>query len=60
MRDTVGWSAQSQAEPSFGSGAGDASIKSKLINLISAVRMLMRSKSSLGRALSGEMLRDKC
>lgn len=38
----VGWSAQ--VEPAFGQGAGDASIKAKLINLISAVRVLMRSK----------------
>ncbi|CZT47362.1 related to YOS1, subunit of the Yip1p-Yif1p Complex, required for Transport between the ER and the Golgi Complex [Rhynchosporium secalis] len=39
----VGWS-NSVAEPAFGTGsAGDASIKSKLINLMTSVRTLMRS-----------------
>ncbi|XMA19510.1 hypothetical protein WAI453_012301 [Rhynchosporium graminicola] len=38
----VGWS-NSVAEPAFGTGsAGDASIKSKLINLMTSVRTLMR------------------
>ncbi len=42
----VGWS-NSVAEPAFGSsGGGDASIKSKLINLMTSVRTLMRSTSA--------------
>ena len=40
----VGWSSSAPAEPAFGSGAaGDASVKSKIINLIASVRTLMRS-----------------
>jgi hypothetical protein len=39
----IGWAAQ-QPEPAFGSGA-DVSIKGKIINLISATRLLTRSKS---------------
>jgi hypothetical protein len=40
---TVGWS-NTVAEPAFGaSSGGDASIKSKLINLMTSVRTLMRS-----------------
>jgi hypothetical protein len=40
----VGWS-NAVAEPAFGSSniGGDASIKSKLINLMTSVRTLMRS-----------------
>lgn len=38
----VGWAAQ-QPEQAFGSGQ-DVSIKGKIINLISATRMLTRSK----------------
>lgn len=42
----VGWSSSAPAEPAFGSGAaGDASVKSKIINLIASVRTLMRSMS---------------
>lgn len=38
----VGWS-NAVLEPSFGSmGVGDASIKSKLINLMTSIRTLMR------------------
>jgi hypothetical protein len=41
--DVVGWS-NTVSEPAFGaSSAGDASIKSKLINLMTSVRTLMRS-----------------
>jgi len=38
----VGWS-NTVSEPAFGSGGGgDASVKSKLINLVTSVRTLMR------------------
>ena len=40
----IGWSASSAAEPAFGAGpGGDASVKSKIVNLIASVRTLMRS-----------------
>jgi hypothetical protein len=39
---TVGWS-NSVPDASFSASAGDASIKSKLINLMTSVRTLMRS-----------------
>jgi immediate early response 3-interacting protein 1 len=40
---TVGWS-NTISEPAFGaSSGGDASIKNKLINLLTSVRTLMRS-----------------
>lgn len=46
FRNIVGWS-NSVSEPAFGSGiGGDASIKSKLINLMTSVRTLMRSTYS--------------
>ncbi|OBT76170.1 hypothetical protein VF21_05026 [Pseudogymnoascus sp. 05NY08] len=39
----IGWSASSAAEPAFGAGpGGDASVKSKIVNLIASVRTLMR------------------
>jgi len=40
----IGWGSSQQSEPSFGGGPGmqDASIKSKMINLINSVRTLMR------------------
>ncbi|EKD19293.1 hypothetical protein LZ554_002611 [Drepanopeziza brunnea f. sp. 'monogermtubi'] len=39
----VGWSNSTLGEPAFGtSNGGDASIKSKLINLMTSVRTLMR------------------
>jgi len=37
----VGWS-NTVSEPAFGAGAADASIKSKLVNLMTSVRTLMR------------------
>jgi immediate early response 3-interacting protein 1 len=40
----VGWS-NSVPDASFGASAGDASVKSKLINLMTSVRTLMRSMS---------------
>lgn len=41
--EIVGWS-NSVSEPAFGTGSGgDASVKSKLINLMTSVRTLMRS-----------------
>lgn len=47
MNNTVGWS-NGVLEPAFGAmGGGDASIKSKLINLMTSVRTLMRSMSIL-------------
>lgn len=39
----IGWSASSATEPAFGAGPGDASVKSKIVNLIASVRTLMRS-----------------
>jgi hypothetical protein len=40
----IGWSASSATEPAFGAGAGgDASVKAKIINLITSIRTLMRS-----------------
>jgi hypothetical protein len=40
----VGWS-NTVAEPAFGGGSsGDASVKSKLVNLMTSVRTLMRSE----------------
>ena len=42
----VGWG-NTPTEPSFGGGGNDAaSVKGKLVNLISSVRTLMRSKLS--------------
>ncbi|KFZ04076.1 hypothetical protein V502_10427, partial [Pseudogymnoascus sp. VKM F-4520 (FW-2644)] len=38
----IGWSASSATEPAFGAGPGDASVKSKIVNLIASVRTLMR------------------
>lgn len=41
----IGWSSSAPSEPAFGTGvAGEASVKSKIINLIASVRTLMRSK----------------
>ena len=42
---SVGWAAQ-QPEPAFGAGGvgGDMSIKGKIVNLISATRLLTRSE----------------
>lgn len=60
----VGWSSSAPAEPAFGSGAaGDASVKSKIINLIASVRTLMRSMlppKSLRRTdyRSGQAMRE--
>jgi hypothetical protein len=44
----VGWS-NTVAEPAFGGGStgADASIKSRIINLMTSVRTLMRSKLPL-------------
>ena len=44
MKKTVGWS-NTVVEPAFGAGSsgGDASIKSKLVNLMTSIRTLMRS-----------------
>ncbi|KAH7408267.1 hypothetical protein DE146DRAFT_367827 [Phaeosphaeria sp. MPI-PUGE-AT-0046c] len=39
---TVGWTA-SATEPGFGGQRDDASVKARLINLVSSVRTLMRS-----------------
>ena len=45
--EAVGWG-NTPTEPSFGGGQGDAaSVKGKLVNLISSVRTLMRSKSAM-------------
>ncbi|CZT19184.1 related to YOS1, subunit of the Yip1p-Yif1p Complex, required for Transport between the ER and the Golgi Complex [Ramularia collo-cygni] len=38
----IGWGSSQQSEPSFGGGMQDASVKSKIINLINSVRTLMR------------------
>jgi len=41
----IGWSASSATEPAFGAGAGaagDASVKAKIINLMTSIRTLMR------------------
>lgn len=41
----IGWSSSAPAEPAFGTGvAGEASVKSKIIDLIASVRTLMRSE----------------
>lgn len=42
---TVGWG-NAPTEPSFGGSRDDASVKSKIVNLISSVRTLMRSKAA--------------
>lgn len=39
----MGWS-NTVSEPAFGASSADASIKSKLINLMTSVRTLMRSE----------------
>lgn len=50
----IGWSASSASEPAFGGGAGgDASVKSKIVNLIASVRTLMRSTAFLVRPYLG-------
>lgn len=50
--EIVGWS-NSVSEPAFGTGSGrDASVKSKLINLMTSVRTLMRSMCYLAFPLS--------
>ena len=43
-KDVVGWS-NTVVEPAFGAGSsgGDASVKSKLVNLMTSIRTLMRS-----------------
>lgn len=47
----IGWSAQSAAEPAFGTSAGgDTSVKAKIVNLIASVRTLMRSQLFLRAA----------
>ena len=47
IREVVGWG-NTPNEPSFGGGQNDAaSVKGKLVNLISSVRTLMRSKCIL-------------
>jgi immediate early response 3-interacting protein 1 len=73
----IGWSASSATEPAFGAGAGaagDASVKAKIINLMTSIRTLMRSMLSYfltilllfvvlgggcGDGEKGEMLRKK-
>ena len=42
---TVGWG-NTPIEPSFGGSNDQASVKTKLVNLISSVRTLMRSEWS--------------
>lgn len=43
----IGWSASNAAEPGFGGGVGqDQSVKTKIINLMTSIRTLMRSMSS--------------
>jgi hypothetical protein len=53
---TVGWS-NTTSDQGFGGGShgGDASVKSKLINLMTSVRTLMRSKWPI-RASSTSLL----
>ena len=40
-------------EPAFGGASDQASVKGKLVNLISSVRTLMRSKSTSNESLTG-------
>jgi len=43
----IGWAATQPEQVSFGGNAGDVSIKAKMVNLISATRLLTRSELSL-------------
>jgi hypothetical protein len=45
LTEIVGWSS-AVSEPAFGGGGGDASVKTKIINLMTSVRTLMRSTLS--------------
>ena len=49
----IGWAATQPEQPSFGGNAGDVSVKAKMVNLISATRLLTRSKclSAAGRGI---------
>ncbi|KAF5874304.1 putative protein transport protein [Botrytis fragariae] len=47
----IGWS-NSVAEPAFGGNSADTSIKSKLVNLMTSVRTLMRSMFNLSSPLN--------
>lgn len=65
----IGWSSSAASEPAFGTGAaGEASVKSKMINLIASVRTLMRSEwlicylyaqSDVDDLVGGRQLTDK-